>query len=524
MLSAALVLVNGNIITINSQRPEAKAVAIKHGRFVAVGTNKQILSYADKHTKKIDLKCKTVVPGFIDTHVHGASLGRGSSQIDLRHVKSISDIQREVKQWTKKVSRGRWIIGRGWSQDQLVEHRFPSCLDLDQAAPSNPVLLLRVCGHLGVVNSKAMKLAGITKQTELPQGAGIDRDTETGTPDGILREKALSLVYDILPESSEESLTKACLLACQRMVEEGITTAHWITSSTKELRALQKLNDCNMLPLRVYLLILAEHLDNLIELGIQTGFGDHKIRVGSVKIMADGSLGARSAALKQPYEDAAETKGMLLYSQKQLEKFVKKAHAANIQLAIHAIGDRTIEMVLKIFKRVLEKMPRENHRHRLEHVSVLNRKLIRRMKEIGVIASVQPHFVVSDFWLIDRLGKTRARWAYAFKSLLKAGVITMGGSDAPVEPVSPLLGISAAVARNTFSQERLTIEEALRLYTMNAAHGSFEEEEKGSIEKGKLADLVVLSKDPCKVAPEQIKNIKVEMTIVGGNIVYARKP
>lgn len=523
MLYADLVLFDGNIVTMNSAQPKAQAVAIKNGQFVAVGTNKQILSYAEENTKKINLKSKTVVPGFVDAHVHGASLGRILSQINLRNVKSIKEIQRKVKKWTKKNAEGKWIIGRGWGQDKLTEHRYPSRFDLDQAAPHHPVFLLRVCGHLGVANSKAMRLAEITKRTQPPKGGRIDRDPETGEPNGVLRENALNLIYNVLPKSSEEDLTTTCLLACQKMVEEGITTAHWIINSASELRVLQKLNSRNMLPMRIYVLIPVEFLDNLVELGLSTSFGSNKIKVGSVKILADGSLGARTAALKQPYNDAPKTEGMMLYSQNQLEKFVEKAHEADLQLAIHAIGDKTVEMVLKVLEKELRKKLKENRRHRLEHVSVLNPRLIKRMKKIGVVASVQPHFVVSDFWIVNRLGKARARWAYAFKSLLKEGIVTMGGSDAPVEPVSPILGVFAAVARKTFPQERLTVDEALRLYTVNAAYGSFEEDAKGSIEKDKLADLVVLSQDPYKITPQQIKDIKVEMTIVGGNIVYTRK-
>ena len=523
MLYADLVLVNGNIIPMNPKQLKAQAIAIKHGKFEAVGTNKHIFSYIGKSTKKIDLKGKTVVPGFIDTHVHGVSLGQVMSQINMRNAESIKEIQQKVKQKAKETPKGGWIVGRGWDQDKLAERRYPSRFDLDKAAPNHPVFLLRVCGHLGVANSKAIKLAGVTKKTKPPKSGRIDRDPKTGEVNGILRENALNLIYEILPKSTEEGLADKCLLACQRMVEEGITTAHWIINSANEMRVLQKLSNRNMLPQRIYLLIPVEYLDNLAELGLSTGFGSDKIKIGSVKILADGSLGARTAALRQPYEDAPKTEGMLLYSQKQLEKFVEKAHKANLQLAIHTIGDRTVEIVLKIFKKVLRKTPKENHRHRLEHVSVLNPKLIKKMKELSIIASVQPHFVVSDFWITDRLGETRARWTYAFKSLLKEGVITMGGSDAPVEPVSPILGIYAAVARKKFPQERLTVDEALCLYTINAAYGSFEEDVKGSIEKGKLADLVVLSEDPHKITPEQIRNVKVEMTIVSGNIVYTRK-
>jgi predicted amidohydrolase YtcJ len=244
------------------------------------------------------------------------------------------------------------------------------------------------------------------------------------------------------------------------------------------------------------------------------------IKIGGIKILADGSLGARTAALKQPYDDEPSTKGMMLYSQRHLNGLVLKAHKAGFQLAIHAIGDQTVEMALKALEKAFEEAPREDHRHRVEHASVLNETLIQHMKKLGVIASVQPHFLVSDFWVEKRLGKARARWTYPFKTLIEKGVLVAGGSDCPVEPISPLLGIHAAVNRETFPQERITVEEALRIYTVNAAYASFEEKMKGSIEAGELADLVVLSDDLQKIEPSKIKDVRVEMTIVGGKIVY----
>lgn len=517
-----LILINGNIITMHPKQPTAQAVAIRHGRFAAVGTNQQILSHAGEKTKKVDLKGKTVVPGFIDAHVHGASLGQVLSQINLRDAKSIKQIQLRVRQRATEIPEGQWILGRGWDQDRLRERRHPSRFDLDQAAPSHPVLLLRVCGHIGSINSEAMKEAGIFRQTKPPKGGLIDKDSKTGEPNGVLRENALKLVFDVLPETTPEEVTDTCLRACKTMVEKGITSAHWIINNSAELQTLQQLDNKNLLPLRIYAVIPIELLDNLVALGLSTRFGGEKIRIGSVKILVDGSLGARTAALKKPYEDAPKTKGMLLYSQNKLEMLVEKAHRSNLQLAIHTIGDRTTEIVLEILEKVLEKTPKENHRHRLEHVSVMNQRLLDKMGRLKVIASVQPHFIISDFWITDRLGTSRARWTYALKSLNRE-TIMIGGSDAPVEPVSPILGIFAAVARQTAHEERLTIDQALRCYTINAAYGSFEEDIKGSIEKDKLADLIVLSKDPFKTAPEQIKQIQVEMTIISGAIVYASR-
>ncbi|UCH31022.1 MAG: amidohydrolase [Candidatus Bathyarchaeota archaeon] len=498
----------------------AQAIAIEKGKFVAVGTNEKILSLADETTKKLDLKNKTVVPGFIDTHVHGEALGDRFSQMNLRNVKSIKDIQQRVKNWVNRIPEGQWILGRGWDQDKLAEHRYPSISDLDQVAPRNPVFLLRVCGHLGVTNSRALQLAGINKDTKLPQGGYIDKSLENAEPSGIVGENALELIYRVLPVSNERTLMDVCFSAVQKMVEKGITTVHWIVSSPKEILALQKLESDQRLPLRIYLIIPIEHLNKLAGLGIQTGFGDDKIKIGCVKILADGSLGARTAALKQPYSDAPGTRGMLLYSKKQLKNFVEKTHKADLQLAIHAIGDRTIEMVLEILEKVLQKRPKEQHRHRLEHASVLSPRLINKMKNLGIVVSVQPHFAISDSWLINRLGESRARQTYAFKSLISSGIIAIGGSDAPIEPVDPLLGIYAAVNGLKYPQERLSLDEAFRIYTVDAAYGSFEEDVKGSIEIGKLADLVVLSKDPYKTSLDQVGEIKVELTMVGGTIVF----
>jgi len=272
--------------------------------------------------------------------------------------------------------------------------------------------------------------------------------------------------------------------------------------------------------LRVYLGIPAERLEDLISLGLRSRFGNDMLKIGFVKVFADGSLGARTAALKEPYSDQQHTRGMMLHTQKKLEEIVLRAHEAGLQLAVHAIGDRAIEATLDAFSKALKKFLNKNHRLRIEHCSVLNPTLIKRMKSLGLIASVQPHFIVSDFWVTDRVGKARARWVYPFKTLMHEGLVVVSGSDCPVEPINPLLGVWAAVARKSFPEERLSIEEALKTYTVNAAYASFDEDKKGTIEAGKLADLAILSNDLLNVPPEEIKNISVEMTIVDGKVVY----
>lgn len=521
-MQADLVLTNANVLTMNPSKPHAQAIAIQDDKIIEVGTNKEIKPYIGKNTKIINLEEKTVVPGFIDTHAHITGYGKSLRQINLRGVSSIKEMQKKLKSRAQETPKGQWILGRGWDQDQLIEKRYPTRWDLDKFSPNNPVILTRVCGHLCVANSQALELAGIAKETTSPPAGQIDKDPKTGEPTGILRENAMNLVWEVKPEPSEEELIEACILACQKAVEAGLTSVHWLISSPTEIRVIQKLRQQNKLPLRVYIMVSVKLLDHLIDLGLHTGFGDNRIRIGSVKIFSDGSLGARTAALFQPYHDEPTRKGIMLYTQEKLNTLVMKAHRAGFQLAIHAIGDRAIDMTLTALENALEEAPKKNHRHRIEHASVLNRKLIQRMKRLKVIASVQPHFVVSDFWVADRVGPTRARWVYPFKTLVQEGVLTTGSSDCPVEPIDPLLGVWAAVAREAFPEERISVDDALRLYTVNAAYASFEEDVKGSIDVGKLADLVVLSREPHEISPNEIRDVEVEMTIVGGKVVYIR--
>ena len=519
-MQADLALINGNIITINPSRPQAQAVAIKNSRIIKVGENAEIESLIKKSTKVVDLNGKTVVPGLIDTHIHMAGFGKTLTEIGLRGVQSIKEMQDKLKKRVEKTEEEEWILGRGWDQDRLKEKRYPTRWDLDKVSPNNPVVFTRVCGHVCAVNTRALEKAGITTETTPPLGGEIDKNPETGEPTGILRENAMDLVHDVKPGISEHQLMKACRLACQKAVEAGLTSVHWIVNSETEIHVIQKLRAQKKLPLRVYLLIPVGFLDHLIGLGVSTGFGDHMVRIGGVKIFADGSLGARTAALHATYSDDPSTKGMMLYREEKLEELIMKAHRAGLQLAIHAIGDQVVDVVLTALEKTLKEIPREDHRHRIEHASVLSQRLISRMKKLGVIASVQPHFVVSDFWVADRLGPKRARWTYPFKTLIQEGVLTVGGSDCPVEPINPLLGIWAAASRESFPEERISVDNALRMYTIDAAFASFEEDAKGSIEAGKLADLVVLSRDPRRVPPDEIKDIVVEMTFVGGRMVH----
>ncbi len=521
MLETTLAILNANVITLNPKQPKAEAIAIRNGKIMAVGSKKEIRKHISDKTKVVDAKNKTVIPGFVDCHVHMTGFGQFLQTLDLRNVKSIRKMQRKLREYAQKNPEKSWILGGRWDQERFAEKRYPTRWDLDAAVKDKPVFLIRVCGHIGVVNSRALQLAGITSET-MVDGGKIDLD-KAGRPNGILREKALELVWKAIPKPSPKELREACILACKKAVEAGLTCVHWIVGSAEEIRVIQELHFEGKLPLRVYLGIPVELLDELVNLGLLTGFGNEMVKIGSVKIFVDGSLGARTAALKEPYSDKPETRGMMLYTQRKLNKLVLKAHKAGLQLAVHAIGDHAIEAALKAFSKALKKFPRENHRHRIEHCSVLNPKLIRRMKRLGLIASVQPHFIISDFWVVNRVGKDRARWVYPFKTLMDDGLIVASGSDCPVEPINPILGVWAAVARKSFPEESLTMEEALRTYTLNAAYASFDENKKGTIEVGKFADITILSDDLFDVPPKKIKRAIVEMTIVDGKIVYTRK-
>jgi predicted amidohydrolase YtcJ len=515
-MNADLILVDGVVITMNSSAPFAQAVAMTEDKIVAVGTTSEIRRWIGKKTKTVDLKGKAVMPGFIDSHAHIIWLGFQSSELDLRNVSSIESIQQRLREKVKETKKGKWIFGRGWDQDLLEEKRYPTRLDLDKVAPDNPVFIVRVCGHIGVANSKALEIAGIDEKTAKSLGDYVGRDPKTRELNGLFKEKTVDLIRGVSKPSRKE-LQKACTIALSEAAKLGLTTVTCITDSPSEIYTLEKLAEEGHLSLRVYAMVPIDSLRQFKNRKVDNPY----LKVKCVKMFADGSLGARTAALMEPYADEPSETGILYYTLKQLKELVEEADSSGFQIAVHVIGDKAVEQTVRAFEDALGKERVTKHRHRLEHVSVLNPNLIKRIRSLGLLATIQPHFVVSDFWIIGRLGPERARWTYAFKSLVDTGVPIAGSSDAPVEQLSPLLGVWAAVTRERSPEERLSVMEALRAYTMGGAHSSFEEKVKGSIEVGKYADLIVLSHNPLKVKPDKIKDIKVEMTMVGGRVVYS---
>jgi predicted amidohydrolase YtcJ len=520
--SADLALTGGNVLTMNSSQPRAEAVAVKGDRIFKVGTNEEISQLVGKYTKVIRLNGKTVVPGFIDTHIHVADFGRLLTWIDLSDVGSIKEIQESLSRHVEKSPKGKWLLGRGWDQTRFAEKRLPTRFDLDSVSPDNPVIFYHQSGQVCVVNSKALELAGVTRLPAVPPGGAIDRDAETGELTGVLRDNATNLIWAVIPQPSEEELVEAAGLACEKILEAGVTSVHWMVSSSIELSIIRTLLAQNRLPMRVYVIIPVNLLDSIVDFRSTDGLA---LRVGGAVVSADGYLAARTAALLQPYSDAPAASGNLLCTQEEMNALSNKILKMGLQLVIHAMGDKAVDAALTTIEQTSKEAPRKDARNRIEQAAVLNEELINRMKKQKVIVSVQPRVVASEFsvWsATEHLGPKRARWLYPLKTLLKNGIRVIGGSDCPMEPLSPLMGIQAVVTREFFPEERITVDEALRMYMVDAAYSSGEENIKGSVETGKLADLTVLSHDPRKVPPSEIENIAVEMTIVGGRVAYSK--
>ena len=504
--------IDANIKTMNPRKPFAQAVAIKQNRILKVGTNQEINKLIGKETKVISLKGKTMVPGLIDTHIHVADFGRCLMWLDLSSTQSIVELQYLLKEKAKHTPSGKWIVGRGWNENQLKENRLLTLDDLNAAVPDNPVILYHGAAYICAANSKALSIAQVTNQTSSPKGGTIDK-TSAGELTGIFRDSATNLIWRAVAEPMLDELTDAAALACQKIMEAGITSVDWIILSEQELTLIQELHTRGKLPIRVNVIVPCEFLKAA---GDFASTDLLRLRLGGAIIFADGYLDSKTAALQEPYSNDPDNQGKMNCTELELAVLVSQVLALGLQPVIHAMGDRAVDTALT----VIEQSPKKI-RFRIEQAAVLNKQLISRLKKQDVVVSVQPRMVPTEFevWsAMKHLGAERASWLHPLKTLLKAGVKVAGGSDCPMEPLNPLLGIQDAVTRKSFPEQRLTFEEALRMYTLDAAFCSCEENVKGSIEEGKLADLTVLSADPNTIEPEKIKDIKVEMTIIDGKI------
>ncbi len=511
MLVADLILKNANVITIDPRQPSANLVAIKNGKILLVAGSEELESVRGVGTQVIDCRGKTVVPGFNDAHCHVISFIRKLLSLDLSpsSVSSIADMKTAIRNRTQNSPPGEWLTGTDYNDFYLAEKRHPTRWDIDEVAPQHQVVLTHRSLHACVLNSRALSLAGITRETPDPPGGLIERDLATGEPSGILFNMLSYIRKNVLPSLSEEELTRGMALVNQHYLCYGVTSLQEATASNNLGRWQMYQQFKDKLKSRVYMMFGFETLSQFQEVALAFGAGDSQLRLGGVKIMLD------------------ETTGQLHPTQSELNQQVLTTHQAGFQLAIHAIEESTVEATIAALEYAQNQSPQNDRRHRIEHCAECPPHLLKRLSNLQAVIVTQPPFLYySGERYLARVPESQLPWLYRIKSPLSSGLVVAGSSDSPVVPDNPLVGICAAVTRQAESgqyllpEERVSAREALSMYTINAAYASFEEDIKGSITQGKLADMVVLSSDPLKSLPEQIKDIRVEMTIIGGELVW----
>ncbi len=529
---ATLILTGAVIHTVDPNRPGAEAVAIRGDRIVFVGSERGALNYRGRNTRVMDLKGRTVVPGFIDSHAHLAGLGDGLRILDLMGTTSYESIVDMVRDRVREVPADRWIRGRGWDQNDWADTRFPHHQALSDVSPDNPVVLRRVDGHAMLVNAKALEIAGITRDTPDPEGGRIERDPGTGEATGVLVDRAMSLVSAQMPDPSRDEQREAILLAVEECLRWGLTSIHDAGVGPETIDIYKELARDGRFRLRNYVMIRAddETLARYFDQGPEVGLYDDHLTIRSIKITIDGALGSRGAALLEPYSDDPDNSGLVTTPPERVRRVAVEALKNGFQLNVHAIGDRGNRLTLDAFESALEEVPVGDHRFRIEHAQVVHRMDIPRFAQLDVIPSMQQTHQMSDmYWAMDRVGWTRIQGAYAWRAFLDAGLPIPSGTDFPVEQVNPFRTFLASITRQDedgwpaggwFPEQKMTREEALKSMTIWGAYGAFEEDVKGSITPGKLADMTVLSQDIMSIEPDRILDTRVEMTILGGEIVY----
>lgn len=526
------VYVNGNIYTVDATRPRAEALAVAADRITAVGTNAEIRRLAGTHTKSIDLGGKTVLPGLIDAHCHVASLGSfGLGRIDLSDARSYAAAVSTVAERVKQVQPGEWILGGRWDHENWPERRLPTHAALSAATPDNPVWVTRVDGHAGLANAAALKLAGIQRDTPTPPGGEILKD-EHGEPTGVFIDNAMDLITKHIDQPGSDPA--ALILKAQELcLAAGLTGVHDAGVTPAEIAVYQSLADRGQLKLRVYAMLAGRYASEYF--GAHRPLIGERLTVRAAKVYADGALGSRGAWLLAPYADrpvddhGAPYVGLAVEPQ-LVRTLAEDGLRRGYQVCTHAIGDRANRETLAAYAAALRQISRQDHRFRIEHAQVLALEDIPRFAELGVLPSMQPTHCTSDMrWVAARLGTERAAGAYAWAKLRRTGVPIPGGSDFPVESHNPFLGICAAVTRQNAAgqpsggwhpEERMTREEALRSFTHDAAYAAFEEDHRGTLQVGRLADFIVIDRDIMTCAPADIAGARVLLTVIGGEQVY----
>ncbi|MBM4168374.1 MAG: amidohydrolase [Ignavibacteria bacterium] len=554
---ANTIYVNAKIYTMDGENGIAEAMAVGGNKIIGIGSRDDI-ERKFRAPATVDLQGRTVVPGLIDAHAHLLSLGISKLTVDLVGTTSTDTIVQRVKDRVARVEAGQWVRGRGWDQNDWSVKSFPTHRTLDRVSPSNPVYLTRIDGHAAWVNKKALEIAGITRATPDPPGGKIIRDGR-GNPTGVLIDAAMRLVSSKMPSISHAEIQEALRLAVAECAALGITTVHDMGVDLEDVLLYQQAIDNNLPMIRIYAAIggTESTWNHFVEKGPLVGYGEGLLTVRALKLYIDGALGSRGAALIEPYTDDPQNRGLTIVGEQKFRSDVEEALKHGFQVCTHAIGDRGNNIVLNSYEKALATVPSGDYRLRVEHAQVVSRSDIPRFNQLGVLPSMQPTHCTSDmYWAEARLGPERVKGAYAWRSFRDAGSIIPGGSDFPVERPNPIHGIYAAVTRRDlqghpidaqdvvrnfqlspsgisnpadfengwYVKEKLTREEALRMFTTWAAWSEFAEKEKGSLEKGKFADFVVLSDDIMAVAEDQIPQIHAVMTVVGGKVLHNTIP
>jgi len=522
-----LILCNGNLWTVDEKLPRAQAVAISAGCFLAVGTNDEILHLATGRSRKLDLGGKTVLPGFIDAHSHPAEAGLSHLRMVDCDLRSIAEILKALRERAQKTPKGEWVLGFKYDDTKPSDDRPLTLRDLNEALPEHPVFIGHRGGHTAWVNSMALKLAKLEKNSPDPQGGKYDHDPTTGELTGHVREHGMDAFRAVIPANfTREDRREGVRLISKMMSRTGVTSVTDASGSPDDLFAYQQARDAGELSVRTYCHIFHAFVGKMLEAGVKTGLGDEWVRVGAQKMVCDGSISERTARLSQPYIGRSDDFGILVTPEDQLYEMARKAHDAGWQLGTHANGDVAIDITLRVYERLQKELPRKDPRFRLEHCSLVNDSLIKRIHDLGAIPTPFSTYAYYHGEKMKEYGAERLNHMFALRSFLDAGIRATQASDYPPGPFEPMMALQSEVTRTDSKgnvwgpKQRISLEEAIRVGTMNGAYASYEENSKGSMEPGKLADLVVLGRDPFKEDPSNIVNIPIERTMTGGKWVF----
>lgn len=535
--AADIVFKNGNVYTANDKSQKAQAIAVKEDKIVFVGTNAAAQKYVGPNTRVVDLKGNTVLPGFTDSHQHLSGVGQREMTLNLEGTTSLEDFLAKVKARVDQAKPGEWVTGRGWIETHWKPPVFPTRWDLDKVSPNNPVILGRADGHGAVANSAALKIAGIAKETINPFGGEISKDKQSGEPNGMLLDNAQGLVRRRVPPTTPEEAERAVVLGVKRNIELGWTQIQDAGGSVADVEIFKKLYEAGTIKLRIYKAVHGPGVNAtlLLNQGATIGAYGNRFTFRTIKVVSDGALGSRGAALNEPYSDAPDTSGFLTVKAEDLRFMLVEALRAGIQVETHAIGDKANRFVLDEYEAAFKAVPPSarkiaDPRWRIEHAQIVNPADIPRFAKLGVIPSMQPSHAIGDlFFAPSRLGIKRLQGSYAWETFIKSGVVVPGGSDAPVERGEPMIEFYAAVARKDqkgFSgegwhpEEAVTRAQALKMFTIWPAYAAFEEKLRGTIEVGKLADLTIISADIMTIPAPEILKTRCVMTVINGEIVF----